>query len=53
MFVGYEDNCPKGANMILDLKNNITMITRDVRWFGKCYGEYFNLQNKKIMDDTQ
>jgi hypothetical protein len=28
------------------------MITRDVRW-GKSYGDYVNLKNKKILDDTE
>jgi hypothetical protein len=29
------------------------MITRDVRWLGKSYGEHFNLKTKKNLENTE
>jgi hypothetical protein len=50
--VGYEDNHPQDAYRVLDLKNKTIMITRDMRWLGKTYGEYFGTQGPKNLENT-
>jgi hypothetical protein len=52
IFVGYEDNHPQDAYRVFDLKNKTIMITRNVRWLGQTFGEYFMLEmeNYKVSD---
>jgi hypothetical protein len=50
--VGYEPNHPQDAYRVLDVKNKAIMITRDVRWLGKTYGECFGVQGPKNLKNT-
>jgi hypothetical protein len=52
IFVGYEDNHPEDAYRVLDLKNLTMMISRDVRWLGKSYGDEFGNKSPKILEYT-
>jgi hypothetical protein len=52
VFLGYEDNHPQDAFRVLDLKNMTIMITRDVKWLGRTYGDHFKLENSKILEFT-
>ena len=51
--MGNEDNNPKDAYSVLDLKNRTIMITQDVRWLGKTFGGYFGVQGPKIIDHVE
>ena len=51
IFIGYEDEHPGNTYRVLDLRTKTVMISRDVRWLGKTYGELFkNKIVKKFMD---
>jgi hypothetical protein len=52
IFVGYEDNHPQDAYRVFDLKNKTIMITRNVRWLGRTFGEYFKVSGEENLDDT-
>jgi hypothetical protein len=52
LFLGYEDNHPEGAHRILGLKNLTIMISRDVRWLGRSYGDHFDTKPDKILEFT-
>ena len=52
IFLGYEDNHPGDAYRVLDLRTKTVMITRDVRWLGKTYGEVFDTKISKNLKDT-
>jgi hypothetical protein len=46
MLLGLESNYPEHTYRVLDLE--AVMITRDVRWLNKNYGEYYgNISYKK------
>jgi hypothetical protein len=47
IFVGNEDHHPQNAYRIFDLKNKIIIITRNVRWLGPTFGEYFKVSGEK------
>jgi hypothetical protein len=53
IFVRYEDNHPQDAYRIFDLKNKTIIITRNMRWLGKTFGEYFKVAGEKILDNTK
>ena len=53
IFLGYEANHPKDAYRVLDLKNKTVMITRNVRWLGRSYGDHFKLDSPKTIQDTE
>jgi hypothetical protein len=52
IFVGYKDNHPQDAYRVLDLKNLTLMISRDIRWLGKSYGEHFGKNREKLLEYT-
>jgi hypothetical protein len=37
---------------VFDLKNKSVMLARDVRWLGKTYSDYFNINPPKTTQDT-
>jgi hypothetical protein len=62
IFLGYTDDYPGDIFRLLDLKTQQVMLTRNIRWFGKTFGEFllwkyqntnstliWNLQVKKIL----
>jgi hypothetical protein len=53
LFVWYEDNHPRDAYRVLDLKNLTIMIPRDVRWLGKTFGKQFDNDETKLLDYTK
>jgi hypothetical protein len=48
-----DDNHPKDAYRVLDLKNKTVMITRNVKWLGRSYGDHFKLDSSKTIQDTE
>ena len=51
LFLGYESNHPWDTYRVLDLKIKTVMLTRDVRWLGKTYGDYLILNYPKTIQD--
>jgi hypothetical protein len=52
VFLGLESNHPKDAYRVLDSKTKSIMITRDVRWLHKNYGEYYGTISPKTKQYT-
>jgi hypothetical protein len=46
IMVGYPDDHPSDTYRVLDLKTLGIMLTRNVRWTGKTYGEFLELRRK-------
>ena len=38
---------------MFDVQTKRIVIARDVKWLGKCYGDYFKTIQKKNLDDTE
>jgi hypothetical protein len=52
LMVGYPEDHPPDTYRVLDLKTENVMLTRNVRWTGKTFCEYFNENSSKIMEGT-
>jgi hypothetical protein len=52
LFLGYAEEHPKDTYRVLDLKNQLGMLTRNVRWLGKTHGEFFNGEEPKNIENT-
>jgi hypothetical protein len=52
LFLGYAEDHPKDTYRVLDLKNQLVMLTRNVRWLGKTHGEFFNGEEPKNIENT-
>ena len=49
MFVGYAKDHSGDVFRLLNLKTKKILMSRDVTWIGKTYGEYFNYKAKKMI----
>ena len=49
-FVGYPKDHASDTYRMLNLKTNKTIITRDIFWLDKLYGDHFNLKRKNVLD---
>jgi Reverse transcriptase (RNA-dependent DNA polymerase) len=52
LMVGYPEDHPSDTYRVFDLKSQSVMLTRNVRWTGKTFGEYFHEKTSKIMEGT-
>jgi hypothetical protein len=52
LFLGYAEDHPKDTYRVLDLKNQLVMLTRNVRWLGKTHGEFFDGEEPKNIENT-
>jgi hypothetical protein len=52
LFLGYPEDHPADTYRVLDLKNMIVMLSQNVRWLSKTYGEFFNTNSEKIKENT-
>ena len=53
VFLGYPNDHAADAFRVLDLKSKTFMITKDVRWTNKTYGQYFKNNSAKILELTE
>ena len=53
LFLGYESNHPHDTFRVLDLKKKSVMLTRNVRWLNKTYGEFFGTEGPKMVENTE
>jgi hypothetical protein len=51
--VGFAEEHPHDIYRVLDLKTQGVMLTRDLRWSGKIFDEFFHTGSSKIMDGIE
>ena len=52
-FLGYPENHPKDIFRVFDLVSEKPIITRDIKWLNKSYGEFFNKKGSINLEDTE